>query len=64
MDPVVREEFLDIFLEFIQREECAILISSHITSDLDKIADNITFLHQGHLVFSKNKDMLLKRWGY
>ena len=63
LDPVVREEFLDIFLEFIQREECSILISSHITSDLDKIADNITFLHQGHLVFSKNKDMLLEEMG-
>ena len=63
LDPVFREEILEILREFTEQEDHSVLISSHITSDLDKIADNITFLHQGHLVFSKNKDMLLEEMG-
>ena len=54
LDPVARDELLDVFLEFIQNEECSILISSHITSDLEKIADYITFLHEGKVVLSRS----------
>ncbi len=63
LDPVVRDEILDIFLEFIQDEEHTILVSSHITSDLDKIADYITFLHEGKIIFCKEKDELLNQYG-
>lgn len=58
LDPIIRNEILDIFMNFIQEEEKAILFSSHITSDLDKIADYITFIHEGKLVFTKTKDQL------
>lgn len=63
LDPVVRDEILDLFLEFIQQEDHSILLSSHITSDLDKIADYITFLHEGRVVFSRGKDELLEQMG-
>ena len=59
LDPIVRNEILDIFLDFIQDEENSILISSHITSDLEKIADYITFIHDGQIIFSESKDTLL-----
>ena len=63
LDPVVRDEILDLFREFIQDEEHAVLLSSHITSDLDKIADYITFLHEGEVVFSRPKDEMLDGMG-
>lgn len=63
LDPVVRNEILDIFLEFIQDENHSILFSSHITSDLEKVADYITFLHEGEIVFSESKDELLYDFG-
>ncbi|MDO5845803.1 MAG: ABC transporter ATP-binding protein [Methanocorpusculum sp.] len=63
LDPVVREEILDIFLDFIQDENHAILLSSHITSDLDKIADYITFIHAGKIVFSAPRDVVLTQMG-
>ena len=63
LDPIVREEILDIFLDFIQDEAHSILISSHITSDLDKIADYIAFIHKGNLVFSRPKDELAGKMG-
>ena len=63
LDPVVRDEILDEFLNFIQDEEHSILISSHITSDLEKVADYITFLHQGKLVFTLEKDLLVDQYG-
>ena len=47
LDPVVREEILDVFLEFVEHEENSILISSHISSDLEKISDYITFINNG-----------------
>lgn len=56
LDPVVRDEILDEFQGFIEDEEHAILISSHITSDLEKIADYITYIHQGRVVLSDSKD--------
>ena len=54
---------LDLFLEFVQEEDHAILVSSHITSDLEKVADYIVFLHQGRVVFCKPKDELRYRYG-
>ena len=63
LDPMVREEILDIFLEFIQDEEHSILLSSHIISDLEKIADYVTFIHRGEVLFSEAKDQLLEEYG-
>lgn len=63
LDPVVRNEILDIFLEFIQDEAHSILFSSHITSDLEKVADYVTFLHDGEIIFSESKDDLLYDFG-
>ena len=63
LDPVARNEILDIFQEFIQDEEHAILVSSHITSDLEHIADYITFINNGEIVLTKTKDELLDRYG-
>ena len=63
LDPVVRSEMLDLFLEFIQDEEHAILLSSHITSDLEKVADYVTYLHRGRVAVSGAKDELLDTYG-
>lgn len=59
LDPVVRDDILDILLDFIQKEDHTVLISSHIITDLEKIADYIAFLHEGKLQFYMNKDELL-----
>lgn len=63
LDPVMRDDILDVFLDFVQDEEHSILMSSHITSDLEKIADYITFIHQGKVLFCKTKDELRYRYG-
>lgn len=63
LDPIVRSEILDIFLDFIQDEEKSILFSTHITSDLDKIADYITFIHEGAIIFSESKDEMINSFG-
>lgn len=63
LDPIVRDQVLDVFLDFIQDENHSILMSSHITSDLEKIADYITFIHDGNLIFSESKDQLLYEYG-
>lgn len=63
LDPIVRNEILDIFLNFIQDEEHSILMSSHITTDLEKVADYITFIHDGKIIFSESKDVLLNDYG-
>lgn len=63
LDPVVRDDILDLLLEFVQDETHSILVSSHITSDLEKIADYIVFLHKGRVVFSKPKDELIEQYG-
>ncbi len=63
LDPVVRSEILDIFLDFIQDEEKSILFSTHITSDLDKIADYITFIHNGSIIFSESREELVDNYG-
>lgn len=62
LDPVVREQMLDVFMEFIQDEEHSILMSSHILSDLEKICDYITFIHDGKILFSMEKDELLEKY--
>ncbi len=59
LDPIMRDEILRLFLEFIQDETKSILFSSHITSDLEKIADYITFINSGYLIFSREKDDLI-----
>lgn len=63
LDPVVRDEVLSLFQEFVEDERNSILMSSHITSDLEKIADYITFLHKGKVILSENKDVLLYEYG-
>lgn len=62
LDPVVREEVLDILQEFIQDEDRSVLISSHILSDLEKICDYITFIHKGKVLISDSKDSMLERY--
>ena len=63
LDPVIRDDILDMLLDFVQDEEHSIRISSHITSDLEKIADYIVFIHEGKVVFSKPKDELTEQYG-
>ena len=63
LDPIVRDEVLDILLGFMEDESHSILFSSHITTDLEKIADTITFIHKGKIVFSESKDVLLYEYG-
>lgn len=63
LDPVVRDEVLDLLYDFMQDENHAILLSSHITSDLDKIADEITFIHKGEVLLSEPRDELLDTCG-
>ena len=63
LDPVVRDDILDMLLDFVQDEEHSILVSSHITSDLEKIADYIVFIHEGKVVFERPKDELTEQYG-
>ncbi len=62
LDPIVRDDILDMFLEFVQDEEHSILVSSHITSDLEKVADYIVFMHAGKIIFCMPKDELLEHY--
>ena len=63
LDPVMRDDILDIFLEFVQDANHSIMMSSHISTDLEKVADYITFIHQGKVIFSKRKDELRYHYG-
>ena len=63
LDPVVRDDILDMLLDFVQDEEHSILVSSHITSDLEKIVDYIVFIHEGKVVFERPKDELTEQYG-
>ncbi len=63
LDPVMRDNILDVFLDFVQDENHSILMSSHITTDLEKVADYITFIHQGRVLFCKTKDELRYKYG-
>ena len=63
LDPVVRDEIVTLFGEFTRDENHAVLISSHIVSDLEKICDYVAFLHKGKLLLCEEKDALLERFG-
>ena len=63
LDPIVRKEVLDLFLDFIQDEEHTILLSTHITSDLEHIADYILFLDKGHIVLEETRDDIMDNYG-
>ena len=63
LDPVVRNEILDIFREYLANEDTSILMSSHITSDLDKIADSVTFIDNGKILLTGYKDEILENHG-
>lgn len=62
LDPVVRDEILEIFMTFMQEESHTIVMSSHIVSDLERVCDYIAFLHKGKLIFADEKDVLLDRY--
>lgn len=64
LDPMVREEILDIFKNYVQNSQNSVLLSSHIVSDLEKICDYIAFIHNGKLMFCKKKEELLEEYGY
>ena len=63
LDPIVRNEILDLFMDFIQDENKSVLLSSHITSDLEKVADYIAYIHGGRILLSDEKDALVERYG-
>lgn len=63
LDPVARGEIRDILQEFIETENHSVLLSSHITEDLEKIADYVTLIEKGQIVFSQNKEILLENYG-
>ena len=63
LDPVIRDEILDIFREFIEDEEHTVFLSSHIISDIEKVADYVMMIHKGELLFQENKDEMLYRYG-
>ena len=62
LDPIVRDEMLDVFLDFVQEENHSILLSSHITSDLEKVADYITFIHSGKIIMTVSKNDLVYKY--
>ncbi|WP_397538447.1 ABC transporter ATP-binding protein [Rummeliibacillus pycnus] len=62
LDPIIRDDILTLFLDFMQDETHSILFSTHITSDLEKIADYITFIHDGRIQFSEEKEWLLEKY--
>ena len=63
LDPVARDEVIQIFQSILEKDECSILLSSHITTDLEHIADYITFIHNGEIVLSKTTNELLDEYG-
>lgn len=62
LDPIVRDEMLDLFNDFTRDETHSILISSHIVTDLEKICDYIVFLHKGRVILCEEKDMLMEKY--
>ena len=63
LDPVVRDEIIEMFSDFTREEDHSILISSHIVSDLEKLCDYVAFLHKGKLMLCEEKDQLLAEYG-
>lgn len=62
LDPIMRSEILDIFMEFMQDESHSILLSTHITSDLEHIADYIAFIHKGRLIFTEERNEMRDKY--
>ena len=62
LDPIVRDDILDVFNEFTRQEDHSVLISSHIVSDLEKICDYVVFIHKGNVILSEEKDRLLEKY--
>lgn len=62
LDPVIRNELLELFMEIVQDENCSVFFSSHITSDIEKIADFVTIIDGGRIILSDEKDAILDRW--
>lgn len=62
LDPVVRDDILDVFNEFTRQEDHSVLVSSHIVSDLEKICDYVVFIHKGNVILSEEKDRLLEKY--
>lgn len=62
LDPMIRDEILDVFHDFTRNEHHSILLSSHIISDLEKVCDYIAFIHKGKLVLCEEKDLLLENY--
>lgn len=62
LDPVVRDEILELLYDYNQQDDHAILLSSHITTDLEKICDYIVYIHNGKIVLNEEKDTLLNRY--
>ena len=63
LDPIVRSDVLDILLDFIQDDEHTVILSTHITSDLEHIADDIIFIHDGHVVLNTKRDDITDSYG-
>ncbi len=63
LDPIARDEILEIFQSILEKDECSILLSSHITTDLEHIADYITFINHGEILLSKTTNELLEKYG-
>ncbi len=63
LDPVARAEVIEIFQSILEKESCSILLSSHITADLEHIADYITFINNGEIILSKTTNELLDKYG-
>lgn len=63
LDPIIRDDILDILIDFVQDEDHSVLFSTHITSDLEKVADYVTFIHKGKLIFSYSKDEIIDNYG-
>ena len=64
LDPVSREELLQIFRQIVKSETCSILFSTHITSDLDKCADDITYIQNGRVLQSADKETFLQSFAH
>lgn len=62
LDPVARDEFLDILRDYIEDEEKSVIFSSHITSDIEKIANYITYINNGKIIFTGEKDEFLEKY--
>jgi len=63
LDPVTRNDIMDIFLDFIKDDQHTIILSTHITTDLEHIADKIIFINEGKIVFDKERDELIDNYG-